>query len=72
MEKNTEIKTGKILRIIFLGYLIVIAWLLFVLIMINIAIKFEENEQKKKHTLQRYSCGWTACNNIGRYSRRDY
>ena len=59
------------LRIIFLVYLICMAIMVAMLVLINLTIKYEENE-KKENTIQRYNCSWTACNNIGRYSRRDY
>ena len=63
--------TNKLLRITFLVYVIGIAIMFAFLLLINIVIKYEENEKKKKDTIQRYNCSWTACDHQGRHSCRN-
>lgn len=69
--KNDNPNTNKQLRIIFLVYVICMAIMVAMLVLINLVIKYEENE-KKENTIQRYNCGWTTSNHEGRHPSWNY
>lgn len=60
------------LRIIFLVYVICMAIMVAMLVLINLTIKYEENEKKKENSIQRYNCSWTARNSGGLHQGWNY